>query len=325
MKKIYNILNASIEVTAEEDVIKFVDNCVYELPLLDSSSYKYFVTYIKDPKEYMSLSNKLRKNNIIRFYGEEYKDRIVDKDTIYLIDDNSIIIHNGNRFVIVGNTDFSKNHVVYLIREAIYEGFILKNNLLIHSAAFAKNNDSSLLIGRPGAGKTTLLMELLMNTDYDYVSNDLVGIINNKAMASIIPVRIANGTMSRFDNKEYKNLEEKRTINLKDFLKEFNLDIKNNVLVRNIIFPKFNINGSFNINEMNYTESMKIIESQLMNFQDDVRPYLWVNEYDRRLVDREQLIVKLIHMLSNANIYEIEYGRSISKENIKEMKRVIES
>ena len=30
MKKIYNILNASIEVTAEEDVIKFVDNCVYE-------------------------------------------------------------------------------------------------------------------------------------------------------------------------------------------------------------------------------------------------------------------------------------------------------
>ena len=325
MKKVYNILNVSIELTASKDIIEFVNKSIYDLPMVDTNPHKYYVSYIKDPKQYMELCNKFSSKKNVRFYGDEYKVKHIEKDVIYLIDKNSVIIHDNNRFAIIGLTEFSKNHIVYLIREAIYEEYIIKNYLLIHSAAFAENNNSSLLIGRPGAGKTTLLLEFLLNSNYDYISNDLVGCIKNNAMASIIPVRIANGTMSRFDNKEYTDLKEKKTINLNDFLLMFNLNIKNNIPIKNIIFPKFNIDGEFCIKEVIFDTSMDILKGQVLNFNDDVRPYLWVNEYDRNDINKEELLNKLINLINNTHNLEINYGKSISKENIKVMKRVIET
>lgn len=326
MEKTYRVLNSEIEVEGPKDLIDYIDSDVIELPLYTKTPYKYRVTYHHNPSMYDEVTNDLRKQKKehIRFYGEEYKDRIVDRDVIYLIDDDSIIIRLDKRFIIVGKTEFAKNHVIYLIREAVYEGYILDNDLILHSAAFATGHEQgNVLVGAPGAGKTTLLMESLIQLPGTYISNDLVGIHNGRAMASIIPVRIANGTMTRFNHQKYDDLSEKQTFKLYDFLAEYNMPIDSNVQIRNIIFPKFNIDGSLNIRELDKKQARSILETQVLNLGDPVRPYMWVNEIDMKRIKKRAIMSKVGNLLGNTSYYQVEYGPSLTSDDIKVMKKVM--
>ena len=326
MKKIYNILNISIELNATEDVIKYIDENVYSLPLITNDPHSFFITYIKDEYEYLRLKNQITNRETVRLYADEFKEKKVDKDTVYLLDNNSIIIHNNNNnYVIIGASDFAKRHIVYLIREAIYEEYIINNNPILHSAAFADNDSSSILLGHAGSGKTTLLMEILLNSNFNYLSNDLVGCVDKNAMASIIPIRIAYGTLSRFDNNKYADLKEKKTYSLDAFLKEFNLKIKNNVPIKNILFPNYDSSNSFSISNLSVPEAMELVEQQTLNIEDKVRPYLWVNEFDRNMIDELCLKDKLLDLVSNVNLLKVRYGNRMTNDNVQELKRVIKT
>lgn len=322
MKKNYDILNVSVELTADKDVIEYVDSKVHNLPLYKKPN-KFYVNYIDDKKIYNELLKEINANSVkIRFYGEEYKYKNIIKDVIYLYDNNSIIIHDNNKFTIIGNGSFSKNHIVYFIRQAIYEEYIKDNQLLFHSAAFSCNL-GNLLVGAPGKGKTTLLMECLLNYNLNYISNDLVGCNEYNVLASIIPIRLAYGTLSRFDDKEYSNLKEKKTMDLDDFLNEYKLNLDNNVEIKNIIFPNFNKANYFSINNVKKEDAFDILKSQTLNFNDDVRPYMWVNELDLKTIDKELIDYKINNLLDNCDINEISYGTKLSGDNIKNLRKVL--
>ena len=102
------------------------------------------------------------------------------------------------------NQDICINNKILIIREAIYENYILNKNLVFHSAAFELNNKGYSLIGQSGAGKTTLVQKILRERDkfisekidVGYFNQDLkqinptVSIWNNAAVGSNQPNQV---------------------------------------------------------------------------------------------------------------------------------------
>ena len=152
---------------------------------------------------------------------------------------------------------------------------------------------------------------------------DLVGVHNNKAQASIIPVRVAHGTLSKYNHQEYDDLKEKETYLLNDFLREYSFQTESNIPIKNLVFPHFAMNNSFEIAKMNRKDARELLTSQTMNYGDDVRPYLWVNGFDIRDVKRKTIESKLGNLLGNTESFHIEYGPSMNQEDIKVMKKVM--
>ena len=326
MIKKYTLLNSSIDVEGSKDLIDYLDKDIIEFPLYTKNVREYKVSYNFNPKLYDEILRDLKKQKgeKIRFFGEEYKTRIKNDNIVFLIDDDSIIINMESKFLIVGKTDFSKNHVIYLIREAVYEGYILDNDLMIHSAAFSTNHENgNILVGAPGAGKTTLLMECLTGLSSFYVSNDIVGIHNNRAMASIIPVRIAHGTLGKYNNQQYHDLFEKETYMLNEFLRDYNLATDSNVKIKNLVFPHFDLKGNFDISKMDKKQSRELLTSQTLNYGDLVRPCLWVNEFDIKNIKKKTIENKINSLIGSANSFHIEYGPNMNEEDIKVMKKVM--
>lgn len=325
MKKKYTLLNSTIEVEGPKDLIDFIDYDLIEFPLYTKNVREYKVSYKFDPVLYDELIKDLQKlkGEKIRFFGEEYKTKYENDGILFLMDQDSVIVKTNGKFMIIGKKDFSKNHVIYLIREAIYEGFLLDNDLMIHSAAFATNHEGNVLVGAPGAGKTTMLMECLTGIPSLYVSNDIVGVHNNKAEASIIPVRVAYGTLSKYTHQQYDDLSEKETYLLNDFLKEYSLKTDSNVRIKNLVFPHFGLNNHFEISKMNKNEARDLLTSQTLNYGDPVRPYLWVNGFDIRDVKKKTIESKLGNLLGSTESFHIEYGPSMNQEDIKVMKKVM--
>ena len=320
MKKTFNLLNVSIEVQAPIDVINYVESKTYEIPTYIADLKKHKLNYVYDPELYKEIKDSIKEENIIRFYGEEYKNRVVIDGNIYLIDKDSIIIHSKDGFNIIGNTPFSKNHIIYFIREAIYEEYIINNQLLIHSACIS-NNGATVLVGAPGAGKTTLLMEYLHNTDCNYVSNDLVGCHEKNAMASIIPVRVAHGTLKKYTHIDYPDLREKETYDLDEFLAENKTKLESNVPIKNIVFPKFSLNSNFKMFSLQKDTAFELLKGQTLNFGDEVRPYLWVNEFDINNVNKEIITSRLNDLLDSTNLYGVNYGQEFTMEDYKVLEK----
>lgn len=320
MKKTFDILNVSVDVEASSDVLEYVESKVYSIPTYKKDLKKYNVSYVLDPKLYSEIKSSITEENIIRFYGEEYKNRVIIDGNIYLIDKHSIIIHSKDGFRIIGNTDFSINHIIYFIREAIYEEYIINNELLLHSACVAGDN-ATVIVGAPGAGKTTLLMEYLHNIDCDYVSNDLVGCHDKHALASIIPVRVAHGTLSKYTHIDYPDMKEKETYDLDEFLSENDTELKTNVPIKNIVFPKFSIDSKFKMFKLQKDKAFELLKGQTLNFGDEVRPYLWVNEFSINDIDEKLVIERLNDLLDTSNLYQIDYGVSMDKDDYKVLEK----
>ena len=326
MKKKYTLLNSSIEVEGTEELIKYIDSDIIEFPLYTKKPREYIVSYEYNPSLYDDILVDLKRQigHRVRIFGDEYKMKYTNTGIVFLVDDDSIIVHMENKFTIYGKTDFSKNHVLYLIREAVYEGYLLDKDLILHSAAFSTNHEQgNILVGAPGAGKTTLLMECLLGLPSAYISNDLVGVHNNRALASIIPVRVAHGTLSRFNHQEYSDLKEKETYMLNDFLKAYSLETDSDVRIKNIIFPHFDKKNNFYITKIDKKEAKDILISQTLNYGDDVRPYLWVNELVLNQTKSKTVDAKLNSLIGSSESFYLEYGPNIRDDEKKVMRKVM--
>ena len=326
MIKRYDVVNVSFILNAEEDVHEFINKEVY--PFKGEVTKKIYINYKTSILDYYKLKSYYKNNEkkLVKFYSEEYKERLVDNRNIVLIDDNSIIVHkiDNNVFYIIGKNKKAMKQIVYLFREAIYEEYLLEEHLLLHAAAFSNNNNAVAVIGKSGAGKTTLTMEMLKKTDSKFITNDLLGIIDDRLMASIIPIRVANGQMNRFSKEKADSLTDKKTYSVSEFLKQFDFRSDNNVLVKKIVLPHFDIHNNFEIKELSKDYVHNVIFTQTFNIQDQIRPYLWVNEFEREDVcSFKDISDKINDLLKKTDCYSLSYGINIDNEEIDEIKKVL--
>ena len=326
MKKKYVLLNSIDEVEGPNELFDYIDLNIIEFPLYTKNVREYRVTYEENSRLYSDIVNDLEKmeGKKTRIFDNEYVLKIKNEDVIFLVDDTSVIVHMDNKFAIYGRTSESKSKVVSLIREAIYEGYVLDNDLLLNSAAFSTNHEQgNVLVGPKGTGKTALLIENLMRLPATYISNSIVGVHNNRIMASTFPVSISHGVLSHCNGKEYDDLNEKETYSLKHFIEYYSLSTDSNVRVKNLIFPHFSLDSHFEIEKIDKKDAHDALIKQVLNYGDKVRPYLWVNEVTRNLVKKKIIDSKINGLIGSTESFHVSFGPNINEDNIKTMRKVM--
>ena len=321
MKKRLHVLNTEFILNAKEDVIDFVTANVPDIKdniLLNS----YTINYIDDESEYEKVNKQLTGKRTVTFYGDEKKGKQIVDNRVFLVDENSIIINDRGKFTIIGRNNKARRAIIYLIREAIYENYILNKDLVLHSAAIELDDKGYSLIGHSGAGKTTLLMELIAKLNSNYITNDILVVNkNDELIASILPLRIANGSITRFSGESFPDEKEKHRYEIDQFVDWFNCQVKTNVPLDKILLPHYDKNGRLEIAEVPPKKAQRIITEQTMNISDPVRPYMWVNEFEREDVLKEYDINdRISKLLDNHKVLSIIYGDSI---NPKEKDKVL--
>lgn len=324
MKRILQVVNTRFIVDASEKVIDFVINNIP--PIRDNEILNtYSIKYLDDANEYNLVRKNLHNGIIVDFYAEEKKIKYSIGNRIVLVDDNSIIIKDNNDFTIIGKNDFAQRIIIYFIREAVYENYILNKNLVFHSAAFELNNKGYSLIGQSGAGKTTLLLEFIKKLGANYIANDILAINDrSELIASILPLRIANGSLNRFRVHQLDDQKRKSKYEISDFLDLFSCNIKSNVVLDKILLPHFGETSNMNISYVTKDVAFRILKSQTMNIYDPIRPYMWVNEINRNDILKEYNIDEIIWELVNSHdVFSIEYGKIVASTEEEKLKRLL--
>lgn len=324
MKKKIHVLNTEFIINASKETIDFV---IEDIPDIKDSILlnSYAINYIEDEHEYEQVNKKLTNKKKIIFYGEEEKEKQIIDNKVFLVDENSIIINEQGNFTIIGKNEKAKRTIIYLIREAIYENYILNKNLVLHSAGIELNDKGYPLIGHSGAGKTTLLMELINKLDANYITNDILVVNDNdKLIASILPLRIANGSISRFSDESFTNTKAKSKYEIDRFIKWFNCEVKSDVPLDKILLPHYTIDGRLEIEEVPSADAFDIIIGQTMNIFDPVRPYMWVNEFEKEAILKTYDINdKVAKLVDNHKSFSIIYGNNINSNEREKVLRLL--
>ena len=325
MKKRLHVLNTEFIINAKKEVIDFVIEGIPDIKdnlLLRS----YAISYIEDEHEYEQVNKKLTNKKTILFYGEdEIKEKQIVGDKVFLVDKNSIIINNKGNFTIIGKNEKARRTLIYLIREAIYENYILNKDLVLHSAAVELDDKGYSLVGYGGAGKTTLLMELIDKLDANYITNDIL-VINNddELIPSILPLRIANGSMSRFSNESFTDLKEKSKYEIDQFTKLFDCKLKSRVPLDKILLPHYSMGERLEIDEASPYDAFDTIIGQTMNINDPVRPYMWVNEFEKSDVLKTfDINERVSNLVDNHQTLSVVYGDSINEKEKDKILRLL--
>lgn len=324
MKKVLHVLNCEFILNSDEDIIQFVLNNIPDIKdsvLLNS----YTVSYVKDEYEYKRICQELTNKNIVAFYADEKKEKYIVQDKTILVDEDSVLMNQRGTFTIIGRNEKAKRILLYLIREAVYENYILNKDLVLHSAAVELDGKGYALLGHGGAGKTTLLMELIDKLNANFITNDILA-VNSKdeLIASILPLRIANGSLSRMTHEKYEDAKEKNRYEIEQFINQFQCQLKTNVPLDKILLPHFVKNGSLNIQKVPFQQAYDTIIGQTMNIFDPIRPYMWVNEFKREDILKEYDIQEKIRkLIENHEVLSVEYGNSMTPKEVEKVLKLL--
>lgn len=269
------------------------------------------------------------------------------KNQTHYQEDNKFLIDNED-YICIKDSDFdyklftngnenSLKYLIRIIRELLIRTLEDNGYFYMHGTGIEIYGKGILLLGGSGSGKTTFATRLNeIETPQKFLSNDRVFLRQDEMKYFPLPIIYAMGTVK--SNKELDNyfekthaLEKRRKGNyilarsnvkcdipLTDISKIFqNIQNVSSMNVDTIIFP--NMNGkSVTVNELDENEIIRRLNES--NFTPEDRESLRREWLLKRNITKEEIEEnkrKLNeYLIRNKKIFEVEYRRESTKEEI---------
>lgn len=123
--------------------------------------------------------------------------------TLYYMDDpsESVYYQDGDIFVNYPKDKITPSNILYIGYQLLEREFGKKGLCTCHSSCVEKDGVATLFIGEAGAGKTSAAINLCINDDYSFISNDcsLIGLEDDK-------LKVFGGT--KFIRLRYDSVEQ---------------------------------------------------------------------------------------------------------------------
>lgn len=245
----------------------------------------YFKNYFECTK-----SDRAQKNVIL---DVKIREPIFDKRNYTLLKEwqfpFDIYYHNNERELIVTNLkENDKRNLMRLMRELfIYNILFFKECSFFHSACVANDDFSIAIIGDKFAGKTTMCLNLL-NSGWDFVSNDKLILSKNDEKELIcwglpIALGIRDGTMPLYFDK-LQNIERdiddnRYYLTPNQLIERFNVKVANGRKLKMFLIPKFSPHAKeIRLERLSPDKALPILKKQYLEAFNDDNRILGVNQ-----------------------------------------------
>ena len=280
---------------------------------------------------------------------DKNKSVIIDtfKNQTHYQEDNKFLIDNEDYICIkesevdyklfTNGKDNSLKYLIRIIRELLIRSLEDKGYFYMHGTGIEIYGKGILLLGGSGSGKTTFATRLNeIETPQKYLSNDRIFLRQDEMKYFPLPIIYAMGTVKSNSNldsyfERTHALENRRggnyvlarsnvkcDIPLTDISTIFpHIQNVSSMKVDTIIFPSMN-NGSVRVKELDEKEIIEKLNGS--NFTPEDRESLrreWLLKRNISIDEIEENKRRLNeYLIRNKKIFEIEYGRESTKEEI---------